>query len=142
MVVVTSALPVTVVGSLRAAVLLRLVLCVHREGGPVDIWTLSWCGCAGLRVTRSQLHWLLYVLFCTLGVPGVCSPTSTPTSAAQDMVREVANTTRKDIRIGISASALVCRRLRQPSHGRHGRPCAPARQTHVRWVADICNCWK
>ena len=35
---------------------------------------------------------------------------------------KVANTTRKDIRIGISASALVCRGLRQPSHGLHGRP--------------------
>ena len=65
--------------------------------------------------------------------------TSIPTRAAPDMVGEVANTTCKDIRIGISASALVCRGLRQPSHWLHGRPRAPARRTHVRWVADISN---
>ena len=40
---------------------------------------------------------------------------------------------------GISASALVCRGLRQPSHGLHGRPRAPACHTHVRWAAEIRN---
>ena len=65
--------------------------------------------------------------------------TSAPTRAAQDMVGEVANTTRKVIRIGISASALVCRGLRQPSDGLQGRPRAPAHHTQARWVADICN---
>ena len=55
------------------------------------------------------------------------------------MVGEVANTTRKDIRIGISVSALVCKGLRQPSQGLQGRPRAPARRTHARWVADIRN---
>ena len=34
---------------------------------------------------------------------------STPVRAAPDLVGAVANMTRKDIRIGISASALVCR---------------------------------
>ena len=57
--------------------------------------------------------------------------TSAPTRTALDMAGEVANTTRKDIRIGISASALACRGLRQPSHGLHGRPRAPARHTHT-----------
>ena len=47
--------------------------------------------------------------------------------------------TRKDIRIGISASAHVCMGLRQLSDGLHGQPRAPARLTHVRWVADIRN---
>ena len=47
--------------------------------------------------------------------------------------------TRKDITIGISASALVYRGLRRPSHGLHGRPRAPARYTQVRWAALICN---
>ena len=61
------------------------------------------------------------------------------TCAAPDMVGEVANTTRKDVRIGIGASALVCRALRQPSSGMHGRPRAPARHTQARWVADIRN---
>ena len=65
--------------------------------------------------------------------------TSATTRAAPDMVGEVANTTRTDIRIGISASAFVCRGLRQPSHGLHGQPRAPARHTHARWVADIRN---
>ena len=64
---------------------------------------------------------------------------SAPTRAAPDMVGEVAHTTLKDIRIGISASALVYRALRQPSLGLHGRPRAPARRTHVRWAADIRN---
>ena len=64
---------------------------------------------------------------------------STLTRAAPDMVGAVANMTRKDIRMGISVSALVCRRLRRPSHGLHGRPPAPARYTQVRWVADIRN---
>ena len=59
--------------------------------------------------------------------------------AAPDMVGKVANTTRTDIRIGIGASALVCRGLRQPSHGLHGRPRAPACDTHFRWAADIRN---
>ena len=65
--------------------------------------------------------------------------TSAPTRSAPDMVGEEANTTRKDIRIGISASALVCKGWRQPSHGLHGRPRAPARHTHARWAADIRN---
>ena len=39
----------------------------------------------------------------------------------------------------ISVSALVCRGLRQPSHGLHGRPRASARHTHVGWAADICS---
>ena len=47
--------------------------------------------------------------------------------------------TRTAIRIGISASALVCRGLRRPSHGLHGRPRAQTRYTQVRWVADIRN---
>ena len=58
---------------------------------------------------------------------------------APDMVGEVANTTRKDIMIGISASALVCRGLREPTHGLHGRPGEPARHTHARLAADIRN---
>ena len=62
--------------------------------------------------------------------------TSTPKRPAPDIVGEVANTTHKDIRIGISESAIVCRGLRQQSHGLHGRPRAPARHTHGRWVAD------
>ena len=45
---------------------------------------------------------------------------------------------RKDIRIGISALALVCRGLRQSSHALLGRPHAP-RYTQVRWAADIRN---
>ena len=65
--------------------------------------------------------------------------TSTPTRAVPGMVGEVANTTRKDFRIGIGASALFCWGLRQPSHGLHGRPRAPACHTHVRWAADIRN---
>ena len=65
--------------------------------------------------------------------------TSATTHAAPDVVGEVANTTRTDSRLGISASALVCRGLRQPSHGLHGRPRAPACNTHARWVADIRN---
>ena len=65
--------------------------------------------------------------------------TSAPTRAALDMAGEVANTTCKNTGIRISASALVCRGLRQPSHGLHGRPRAPARHTHARWVADSRN---
>ena len=65
--------------------------------------------------------------------------TSARTRAAPDLVGEVADATRRDIRIGISASALVCRCLRQPSHGLHGQPRAPARHTHARWVADFRN---
>ena len=64
---------------------------------------------------------------------------SAPTRAAPDIVGEVANMTHKDIRIGISASAIVCRGLRRPSHGLHGRPRATARYTQVRWVADMRN---
>ena len=64
---------------------------------------------------------------------------STPTRAAPDMGGAVANMARKDIRIGISASALVCRGLQRPSHGLRGRSRAPARYTQVRWVADIRN---
>ena len=85
----------------------------------------TWCECARTCHETALSH-------------GVRS-TSTPTRAAPDMAGEVANTTRKDIRIGISASALVCRSLRQPSHGQHGRPRAPACDTHFRWAADIRN---
>ena len=45
------------------------------------------------------------------------------------MVGEVANTTRKDIRIGISASALVYRGLRRPSHG------SPSHAVVTAWAA-------
>ena len=29
------------------------------------------------------------------------------------------------------------RGLRQPSHGMHGRPCAPVRHILSRWIADV-----
>ena len=45
--------------------------------------------------------------------------TSATTHAALDMVGEVADTTRKDIRIGISASALVCRSLQAMPDSSH-----------------------
>ena len=84
--------------------------------------------------------WCMYARTCheTALSHGVRSA-SAPTRAAPAMVGEVANTTRKEIRIGISASALVCRGLRKPPRGLHGRPRAPARHTHIRWAADICN---
>ena len=47
--------------------------------------------------------------------------------------------TGKDIRSGISASALVRRGLRQPTHGRHGRPRETAQHRRPRWVADLRN---
>ena len=52
---------------------------------------------------------------------------SKPTRAAPVRTGEVASTTCKDIRIGISASALVDTGSRQPSRGMHGRARA---QTH------------
>ena len=52
---------------------------------------------------------------------------------------EVANTTRKDISIGTSASAPTCRGLRQPSHGLHGRPRTQDRHSHARWAGDVRN---
>ena len=99
--------------------------------------------CMGAAVgqgLRTRDTWCEYVCTCleTALSHGVRS-TSTSTRAAPDMVGEVGNTTRKDIRIGISASALVCRGLRQPSHGLYGRPRAPARHTHVGWAVDIRN---
>ena len=45
--------------------------------------------------------------------------------------------TCKEIRIGISASALVRRGLRQPTHGLHGRPRETAQHRRPRWVADV-----
>ena len=91
----------------------------------------------GLHVRNA---WCTYAPMCheTALSHGVRSA-STPTRAAPDMVVAVANMTRKDVRIGISASALVCRGLRRPSHGLHGRPRAPARYTQVRWIANIRN---
>ena len=84
--------------------------------------------------------WCMYARTCheTALSHGVRSA-SAPTRAAPDIVGEVANMTHKDIRIGISASAIVCRGLRRPSHGLHGRPRATARYTQVRWVADMRN---
>ena len=84
--------------------------------------------------------WCVYARTCheTALSHGVRS-TSTPTRAAPDMVGEEPDAMRKDIGIGVSASALVCRGLRQPSHGLHGRPRAPACRTHIRWAADIRN---
>ena len=84
--------------------------------------------------------WCMYARTCheTALLHGIHS-TSATTRAAADMVGEVANSTHKDIKIGISASALVCRGLRQPSHGLHGRPGGPARHTHAMWVAHIRN---
>ena len=82
----------------------------------------DYMGAAVWQGLRTRDTWCEYARTCheTALSPGVRS-TSTPTRAAPDMVGEVANTTRKDIRIGISASALVCRGLQQPSHGLHGR---------------------
>ena len=47
--------------------------------------------------------------------------------------------TCKEIRIGISAAALVRRGLRQPTHGLHGRPRETAQHCRRRWVADLRN---
>ena len=100
----------------------------------------DYMGAAFWHGLHTRDTWCMYTRTCheTALSHGVRS-TTTPRRAAPDMVGEVANTTRKDIRTGISASALVCRGLRQPSHGLHGRPRAPARRTHVRWAADIRN---
>ena len=102
----------------------------------------DYMGAAVWQGLHTRDTWCMYARTChdTALSHGVRS-TSTPTRAAPGMVGEVANTSRKDIRIGISASALVCRGLRQPSHGLHGRPRAPACHTHVRWAADIRNPW-
>ena len=84
--------------------------------------------------------WCTYARTCheTAQSHGIRSA-STPTRAAPDMRGAVADMTRKDIRIGISASALMCRGLRRQSNGLHGRSRAPARYTQVRWVADVRN---
>ena len=79
---------------------------------------------------------------CTLGILGACTPAramrqrsctaSAPPlhqHAQRHLVGAVANMTRKDIRIGISASVLVYSGLRQPSREVRGRPRAPARHT-------------
>ena len=65
---------------------------------------------------RTRDTWCEYARMChdTALSHGVRS-TSTPTRAAPDMVGEVANTTRKDIRIGMSASALVCHTEKAPN---------------------------
>ena len=47
--------------------------------------------------------------------------------------------TCKDIRSGSSASALVRRGLRQPTHGLYGRPRETAQDRRPRWVADLRN---
>ena len=100
----------------------------------------DYMGAAVWHGLHTRDTWCMYARTCheTALAHGVRS-TSTPTRAAPDMVGEVANSTRKDIKTGINASALVCRGLPQTSHGLHGRPRAPARHTHVRWVADIRN---
>ena len=70
--------------------------------------------------------WCRYARTChETAVPDGVRSTSATTRAAPIMVGEVANRTRKDIMFRISASALLCRGLRQPSHGLHGRPHAP-----------------
>ena len=43
----------------------------------------------------------------------------------------------KNIRSGISASALIRRGLRQPSHGLHGRPRATPQHQRPTWVTDL-----
>ena len=49
-VVVTSALPVAGVGRLRVSVLVHIILCVHREGVLVGIWTMRWwVWCTGFQ---------------------------------------------------------------------------------------------
>ena len=55
------------------------------------------------------------------------------------VVGGVKRTTCKEIRSGISAAALVCRGLRQPTHGLHGRPRETAQHRRPRWVADLRN---
>ena len=47
--------------------------------------------------------------------------------------------TFKDIRSGISATALVRRGLCQPMHGVHGRPRKTVQHRHPRWVVDLHN---
>ena len=45
----------------------------------------------------------------------------------------------KDIRSGISASALVRRGMRQPTHGLRGRPRDTAQHRRPRWMAGLRN---
>ena len=66
-------------------------------------------------------------------------PASAPTRAAPVTVGGAANTAGKDVRMGMSASALTRRGLRQPSHVLHGRPRAPVRHTHASCVAGVRN---
>ena len=101
-------------------------------------YALDYMGAAVWQGLHVRDAWCTYACTCheTALSHGVCSA-STPTRAAPDMVGAVANMTLKDIRIGISASALVCRGLRRPSHGLRGRPRAPPRRAQVRCAADI-----
>ena len=112
----------------------------HVNVGLSAAYAPDYMGAAVWQGLRARDTWCEYARTCheTALSHGIRS-TSTPTRAAPVMVGEVANTTRKDIRIGISASALVCRGLRQPSHGLHGRPRPPARHMHGRLAADIRN---
>ena len=131
----------------QAASAAAAAICVHSDPcspesrvelpaayAPDDMGAAVWHG------LRTRDTWCQYACTCHgTALSHTVRSTSTPATVAPDMVGEVANTARKDIRIGISTSALVCRGLRQPSHGLHGRPRAPARRTHVTWAADIRN---
>ena len=62
-----------------------------------------------------------------------------PTRTVLIVVGGSERATCKDIRSWISASVLIRRGLRQPSHGLHGRPHATAQHQRCRWVADRRN---
>ena len=99
----------------------------------------DYMGPAVWRGLPTRDTWCMYACTChETALSHDVRSASAPTSATRDMVGEVTNTC-KDIRIGFSAAALVCRGLRQPLHGLHGRPRAPARHTRARWAADSRN---
>ena len=65
----------------------------------------DYMGAAVWQGLHTRDTWCEYVRTChEAALSHGARSTSTPTRAAPDMVGEVANTTRKDIRIGISAS--------------------------------------
>ena len=90
-------------------------------------------GAADWNRPRTRDTWYRFTRTCHETVLSHCvRPEAAPTHTVPAVVGSSERATCKDIRSGISASALMRRGLPQPSHGLHGLPHATAQHQHPR----------
>ena len=128
----------------------------HQRPPQQHTYTMTRVGWNSTLSCQRRMHRTTWVLLsgmiCTLRTLGACTPARAMrqrcrTASAPPLHQRARRWTwrvrqpaprAKTSGLG-SLRRNSCAGLRQPSHGLHGRPRAPARHAHARWAADIRN---